>query len=92
MPCRSVDMAIAPDGTDTGTVHRRHSRTNAMHQFQIPNMSCGHCVRAITAAVKAADPQAEVKVDLPTHQVDVESQATRQALVAQLTEAGYAPA
>jgi copper chaperone len=63
-----------------------------MYQFQIPNMSCGHCVRAITEAVKAADPQADVKTDLPTHQVQVESTAPREALVAQLTEAGYAPA
>lgn len=63
-----------------------------MYQFQIPNMSCGHCVRAITEAVKAADPQAEVKTDLSTHQVQVQSGAPREALVAQLTEAGYAPA
>jgi len=63
-----------------------------MYQFQIPNMSCGHCVRAITEAVKAADPQAEVKTDLSTHQVQVQSSAAREALVAQLTEAGYAPA
>lgn len=63
-----------------------------MYQFQIPNMSCGHCVRAITEAVKAADPQAQVQTDLPTHQVQVQSTAPREALVAQLTEAGYAPA
>jgi copper chaperone len=63
-----------------------------MYQFQIPSMSCGHCVRAITEAVKAADPQAQVTTDLPTHQVNVESSATRETLVAQLTEAGYAPA
>lgn len=62
-----------------------------MYQFQIPNMSCGHCVRAITEAVKAADPQALVTTDLPTHQVRVESSAAREALVARLTEAGYAP-
>jgi copper chaperone len=63
-----------------------------MYQFEIPNMSCGHCVRAVTEAVKAADPQAQVTVDLPTHQVQVDSQAAREAVVAQLTEAGYAPA
>ena len=63
-----------------------------MYQFQIPNMSCGHCVRAITEAVKVADPQASEQTDLPTHQVQVQSSAPREALVAQLTEAGYAPA
>ncbi len=63
-----------------------------MYQFQIPNMSCGHCVRAITEAVKTADPKAEVQADLPAHQVQVQSSVPREALVAQLTEAGYAPA
>jgi copper chaperone len=64
----------------------------AMYEFQIPNMSCGHCVKAITAAVKAADPQAQVQVDLPNHKVQVSSQQPREAVVAQLAEAGYAPA
>ena len=63
-----------------------------MYQFQIPNMSCGHCVRAITEAVKAAGPQAQVTTDLPTHQVQVQSSAARETLVSHLTEAGYAPA
>ena len=55
-------------------------------------MSCGHCVRAITEAVKAADPQAQVTTDLTTHQVQVQSSAARETLVSHLTEAGYAPA
>jgi copper chaperone len=63
-----------------------------MYEFQIPNMSCGHCVKAVTAAVKAADPQADVQVDLPNHKVQVQSQAPRESVVAQLAEAGYAPA
>jgi copper chaperone len=60
--------------------------------FQIPAMSCGHCVRAITEAVMTVDPQARVSADLSHHQVQVESTAPRQALVASLTEAGYPPA
>lgn len=63
-----------------------------MLEFQIPNMTCGHCARAVTEAVKAADPQATVTIDLPTHQVKVESQAPRDKVVAQLAEAGYQPA
>ncbi len=62
------------------------------YEFQIPNMSCGHCVRAITEAVKAADPQAQVSTDLPHHQVQVDTQVPREQVVARLTEAGYAPA
>ena len=63
-----------------------------MIEFQIPSMSCGHCVRAITAAVQSVDPVARVVVDLQQHQVQVDSTAPREALVATLTEAGYAPA
>jgi copper chaperone len=62
-----------------------------MYEFQIPNMSCGHCVKAVTEAVKAADPQAQVTIDLPTHHVQVQSAAPREAVVAQLVEAGYTP-
>ena len=63
-----------------------------MLEFQIPNMTCGHCARAVTEAVKAADATAEVTVDLPTHLVKVETQAPRERVVAQLVEAGYQPA
>ncbi len=63
-----------------------------MLSFQIPNMTCGHCARAVTEAVQAADPAATVEVDLPTHQVQVQTTAAREAVVAQLKEAGYAPA
>ena len=63
-----------------------------MQEFQIPNMSCGHCVRAITQAVQSLDPAAKVQTDVSKHQVQVDSTADRQALAKQLTEAGYAPA
>jgi len=63
-----------------------------MLDFQIPNMTCGHCVRAVTEAVKAADPRAEVQIDLPSHRVQVQTSAERQAVVAKLAEAGYQPA
>ncbi|WP_341909075.1 heavy-metal-associated domain-containing protein [Polaromonas sp. YR568] len=58
-------------------------------EFVVPNMSCGHCVKAITEAVKALDPKAEVAVDLPARKVTVESGSDRQAVVATLNEAGY---
>lgn len=63
-----------------------------MIQFNIPQMSCGHCARAVTEAVQEVDPQAKVDVDLATKKVSVESQAERQKLADALAEAGYAPA
>lgn len=63
-----------------------------MLEFTIPNISCGHCVRAVTEAVHEADPQATVQVDLATQHVSVQTGAARDDVVAKLTEAGYAPA
>ena len=63
-----------------------------MIQFNIPQMSCGHCVRAVTQAVQEVDPRAAVQVDLGTKQVQVESTAERAKIQHALAEAGYAPA
>ena len=62
-----------------------------MIQFDIPQMSCGHCVHAVKEAVHEVDPQAKVDVDLVSKRVDVETQADREKIVAALAEAGYAP-
>lgn len=63
-----------------------------MLEFTIPQMTCGHCVRAVTEAVHEADPQAQVQVDLPNHKVQVQTTAPQAAVVQRLAEAGYAPA
>lgn len=61
-----------------------------MIDFQVLDMSCGHCVRAITAAVQAADEDAQVRVDLAARRVRIEgAQADAQALAAAIREAGY---
>ena len=57
--------------------------------FQVQGMTCGHCVRAVTEAVKSVDPQAEVKVDLATGKVDVQSQQDRTALAKAIQDQGY---
>ena len=68
------------------------TRPTTMQEFQIPNMSCGHCVRAITEAVQALDPAAKVQTDVAKRQVQVDSKVPREALVQQLNNAGYTPA
>ncbi len=62
-----------------------------MLDLQIPNMTCGHCARTITEAVKAVDAQAKVVIDLPTHKVQIETNAEPALVLARLAEAGYAP-
>lgn len=63
-----------------------------MITFQIPAMSCGHCVRSITEAVLAADPTAQVQADLASHSVQIDSRIAPEVLAAALAAAGYAPA
>jgi copper chaperone len=57
--------------------------------FQVQGMSCGHCVGAVTEAVKSLDPQAEVKIDLASGKVEVESQQERGAIARAIEEEGY---
>jgi copper chaperone len=63
-----------------------------MIQLNIPSMSCGHCVKAVTQAVQAVDPQAKVEVDLDTKKVEIDSTADRYKIVDALAQAGYEPA
>ena len=63
-----------------------------MIELTLPTMTCGHCVKSVTATVQKVDPAAKLTIDLPTHQVTIEAAREPQAFVAALTEAGYAPA
>jgi copper chaperone len=57
--------------------------------FNVQGMSCGHCASAVTQAVKSIDPQAEVKVDLASGKVDVQSQQDPAAIAQAIEEEGY---
>ena len=63
-----------------------------MQQFQIPAMSCEHCVRVITQTIESLDAEARVQADLASHSVQVETSQPRLAVTAALAEAGYPPA
>ena len=54
-------------------------------------MTCGHCVSVVTKAIKLADPQASVQIDLASHRVRVETAEDRETIESAVTEAGYAP-
>lgn len=60
--------------------------------FDVQGMSCGHCERAVTQAVKALDAQAQVKVDLATGKVEVQSSQPREALARAIAQEGYSVA
>jgi copper chaperone len=62
-----------------------------MPTFRVPDMTCGGCVRAITNAVKEADPAATVAAELETHLLRIDSAKPAEALADVLREAGFTP-
>jgi copper chaperone len=60
-----------------------------MYALQVENMTCGHCVAAVTRAVKELDSSAQVDVDLGSKQVKVDSGASVDAVKAAIVQAGY---
>jgi copper chaperone len=65
---------------------------NAEHTFQVPDLSCGHCVASVTKAL--APLGAQVQADPTTKQVRVSAPESvgRDRLVQALQAAGYPPA
>ena len=59
--------------------------------LELPDMSCQHCVRAITEAVRRVDPAAVLTTDLPARRVHIESSRSAADFAAALSEAGYPP-
>ncbi|WP_428421726.1 heavy-metal-associated domain-containing protein [Methylibium sp.] len=62
-----------------------------MIEFEVKDMTCGHCVGAITRAITALDPDAKVHTELPTHRVRVGTSVPRAQVAHALKEAGYTP-
>ena len=61
-----------------------------MISFQVNDMSCGHCVGAITKALQAADGAAKLRFDLAEHRVHIEpGEADAAALSTAIEQAGY---
>ena len=58
-------------------------------EFNVPDMSCGHCAGVITKTVKALDASASVNVDLTAKKVTVQTTQDRATVAAALAEAGY---
>ncbi len=60
-----------------------------MQILKVQGMSCGHCVRAITQAIQARDPAAEVQIDLGAGEVRVGSRLAAEELCALIGAEGY---
>ena len=60
-----------------------------MYRFEVMGMSCEHCVRTITEAVKDVDAAAGVSIDLARREVAVESSAGADRIATAIGAAGY---
>jgi copper chaperone len=60
-----------------------------MQLFRVQGMTCGHCVRAVTEAIRNDDPAADVSVDLSSARVQVNSSLSAQRIIELIGEEGY---
>ena len=58
--------------------------------LKVEGMTCGHCVKAVTAAIQAKDPDATVVVDLDGGTVKAETVLPRHVVSMAVEEEGYA--
>jgi copper chaperone len=58
-------------------------------ELKVEGMSCGHCVRAVTEAIRAKDPGAQVAVDLAARTVRAETSLPREQVAAAIEQEGY---
>ena len=57
--------------------------------LNVTGMTCGHCVKAVTAAIQAKDPTAKVVVDLADGTVKTETILPRHVVSMAVEEEGY---
>lgn len=60
-----------------------------MRTYDIPDISCGGCVKAVTRVLTSLDPEAKVEADLATKRVGVDTRASEAEVLAALSRAGY---
>ena len=60
------------------------------HLFTVTGMTCGHCEKAVTAAIVRLDPQAKVEIERSANKVQVQSEQSHEALAQVIVEEGYA--
>jgi copper chaperone len=60
-----------------------------MIELTLPTMTCGHCVKTVTATVQRLDAAAQVRIDLPTQTVQIESTRPAEELKQALAAEGY---
>lgn len=60
-----------------------------MYQFKVDGMGCNSCVRKITQAIQAHDPEATVQVELKSKQVKIGSTMPGSVISGIIVDLGY---
>ncbi|MDK4725444.1 heavy-metal-associated domain-containing protein [Rhizobium phaseoli] len=60
-----------------------------MYEFEIQNMTCGHCASTVEKAIKTADPEASASIDLGARIAKVQTKNDPAAIKAAIEKAGY---
>ena len=59
------------------------------YTYHVEGMTCEHCEKAVTRAIRQLDRSAEVKADRSINQVEVESSLTTEVLRQAIADEGY---
>ena len=57
--------------------------------FTVQGMTCGHCEKAVTTAIKTLDPQAQVRIDRARNLVEVDTRQSPEVVAHAIREEGY---
>ena len=58
--------------------------------LNVKGMTCGHCERTVTEAIQSVDPDAQIKIDRASGQVEVQTTESIEAIAKAIAEEGYA--
>lgn len=58
-------------------------------KFVVEGMTCGHCVKAVTAAIQKLDGAAQVLVDLAAGTVQIDGRIAQEDAVRAIQDSGY---
>nr|WP_211452804.1 heavy-metal-associated domain-containing protein [Collimonas antrihumi] len=62
-----------------------------MIEFNVQDMTCGHCAGRISKAINGVDANARVDIKIEGRTVSIESRATADELAEAIKDAGYTP-
>ncbi len=57
--------------------------------LKVPSIACDACAKTITEAIKVHESDAQVKVDVPTKMVEVDTEASEESIKQIIVAAGH---